>query len=270
LKKLILENINQLFKMMLFALWWISISKASLNYKHLVTNVANTFDDCLNVAADVEDYLSDVDALGNVRRRLQDGGHAAQLRACVSMLKVMDLYRHNHSKLTLAQGVVHWQERTYLNQLLKPLSKKMAKIPIYLASKDGDRAVDFHEKCDNKGPTVVIVETTTGNVFGGYTGVSWSRSISNRRAPTSFLFQLRPNLSQFGLRDINARKAVYHHEAFGPCFGAGRDLCIYGGALKSYYNFVNGITYRADKFTLNNGTRHFKVKDYVVFQAIAL
>jgi len=242
----------------------------SLNYKHLVANVANTFDDCLNVAADVEDYLSDVDALGNVRRRLQDGGHAAQLRACVSMLKVMDLYRHNHSKLTLAQGLVHWQERTYLNQLLKPLSKKMAKIPIYLASKDGDRSVDFHEKCDNKGPTVVIVETTTGNVFGGYTGLSWSRSNGYNRAPTSFLFQLRPNLSQFGLRDINVRHAIFHYQAYGPCFGGGHDLLIGGEALKRSDNFVSGHTYRADKFTLNNGTHKFQVKDYVVFQAIAL
>lgn len=255
---------------MLFALWWISISKASLNYKQLVVNVANTFDDCLNVAADVEDYLSDVDALGNVRRRPQDGGHAAQLRACVSMLKVMDLYRHNHSKLTLAQGVVHWQERTYLNQLLKPLSKKMAKIPIYLASKDGDRAVDFHEKCDNKGPTVVIVETTTGNVFGGYTGLSWSRSNGYNRAPTSFLFQLRPNLSQFGLKNINDRHAIYHNEGRGPCFGGGHDLGINNRALKVTHNSIREYSYRAEKYTLNNGTGNFQVKDYVVFQAIAL
>ncbi|ETO13190.1 hypothetical protein RFI_24186 [Reticulomyxa filosa] len=36
------------------------------------------------------------------------------------------------------------------------------------ASKDGFDSATFHRKCDNKGPTVVIVHSHLGHVFGGY------------------------------------------------------------------------------------------------------
>jgi len=256
--------------MLVIALWWISTLKASLNYKDLVVDVSKTFDDCLEIAGDVEDYLSDVQALGNVRRRLQDGGHAVQLWACVSMLKAMDQYRDNHSRFSVAQGLVHWKEREFLNQYLKPLSKRVGKFPIYVASMDGDDSTDFHDKCDGKGPTVVIVETTTGNVFGGYTSVSWSRNNNWKRAPTSFLFQLRPRFSHFAMRKSYDTTATYHSSNYGPTFGRGYDLYIGSGALSNSHSFVRGDTYKANGNTLNDGTRHFQVKDYVVFQAIDL
>jgi len=256
--------------MLVIALWWISTLKASLNYKDLVVDVSKTFDECLDIVGDVDDYLGNVEALGNVRRRLQDGAHAVQLWACVSMLKTMDQYRDNHSRLVVAQGLVHWKEKEYLNQLLKPVSKKMSKIPIYVASTDGDDSSDFHEKCDGKGPTVVIVETTTGNVFGGYTSVSWSRNNNWKRAPTSFLFQLRPRFSHFAMRKSDDRHATFHHQSNGPTFGGGHDLYIASGALSYSHSYVNGNTYKANGYTLNDGTQYFQVKDYVVFQAIDL
>jgi len=256
--------------MLVIALWWISTLKASLNYKDLVVDVSKTFDECLDIVGDVDDYLGNVEALGNVRRRLQDGAHAVQLWACVSMLKTMDQYRDNHSRLVVAQGLVHWKEKEYLNQLLKPVSKKMGKIPIYVASKDGDDSSDFHEKCDGKGPTVVIVETTTGNVFGGYSSVSWKYSHSYKRAPTSFLFQLRPRFSHFAMRNLDDLHATYHRSDYGPVFGGGHDLFIGSGALSNSNSYVNGHTYKANGNSLNDGTRNFQVKDYVVFQAIDL
>jgi len=257
--------------MLVIALWWISTLKASLNYKDLVVDVSKTFDECLDIVGDVDDYLGNVEALGNVRRRLQDGAHAVQLWACVSMLKTMDQYRDNHSRLVVAQGLVHWKEKEYLNQLLKPVSKKMSKIPIYVASTDGDDSSDFHEKCDGKGPTVVIVETTTGNVFGGYSSVSWESSSSKyKRAPTSFLFQLRPRFSHFAMRKSHEIYATYHRGGYGPTFGVGHDLYIGSGALSNSNSYVNGHTYMANGNSLNDGTRNFQVKDYVVFQAIDL
>jgi len=256
--------------MLVIALWWISTLKASLNYKDLVVDVSKTFDDCLEIAGDVEDYLSDVQALGNVQRRLQDGGHAVQLWACVSMLKAMDQYRDNHSRFSVAQGLVHWKEREFLNQYLKPLSKRVGKFPIYVASMDGDSATDFHDKCDGKGPTVVIVETTTGNVFGGYSSLSWKYSGFYKRAPTSFLFQLRPRFSHFAMRNLDDRHAIFHVGSHGPVFGLGNDIHIVSGALSNSHSYVKGLTYQANDFTLNDGTHKFQVKEYVVFQAIDL
>jgi len=53
---------------------------------------------------------------------------------------------------------------------------------IYRASRDGFEASSFHSKCDDKPNTLVIIKSTNGNVFGGYTEQSWnlkSNSYSN-------------------------------------------------------------------------------------------
>ena len=44
---------------------------------------------------------------------------------------------------------------------------------IFRGTKNGFRAKDFHEKCDNKGPTITIVQDVKGYIFGGYTSMNW-------------------------------------------------------------------------------------------------
>jgi len=255
--------------MLLFALWLISTSKGGgLNYGDLVDNVKDTFDDCLAIVADVGGYVGEVDSLGNVRRR--DGDHAVQLGACVSMLKAMDKYRFTHSKLLLAQSFVSLEEKAYLNQLLMPVSKRIGNIPLYLASKDGDSAQDFHAKCDGKGPTVVIIRTTTGNVFGGYAHVSWRSDNVWTHGATSFLFRLRPSFGEYAKKTGNNHYAVYGGSSYGPTFGNGHDIYVQSGALTGTGSHVAGAAYAATGNTLNNGTTHFRVEDYVVFQAVSL
>jgi len=45
---------------------------------------------------------------------------------------------------------------------------------IYRASEDSFEASAFHEKCDDKGPTLTIARCKeNGTVFGGFTTISW-------------------------------------------------------------------------------------------------
>ena len=44
---------------------------------------------------------------------------------------------------------------------------------IYRASEHGYRAKSFHDYCDNKGPTLIIIKSSEGWIFGGYTTQSW-------------------------------------------------------------------------------------------------
>jgi len=44
---------------------------------------------------------------------------------------------------------------------------------IFTASKDGWNASDFHKHCDNVGPSLSIIQSTAGNVFGGFTKMNW-------------------------------------------------------------------------------------------------
>ena len=44
---------------------------------------------------------------------------------------------------------------------------------LYRASEHGYTAKSFHEYCDDKGPTLVIIKSSGGWIFGGYTAKSW-------------------------------------------------------------------------------------------------
>ena len=45
---------------------------------------------------------------------------------------------------------------------------------LYRASEHEYSAESFHEYCDDKRPTLVVIKSTTGYIFGGYTTQSWS------------------------------------------------------------------------------------------------
>jgi len=260
--------------MLLFAVCWISISiTLGVDYEALVADLEDTLYECTSVIDNVWKHIGEVDFLGDVRRRDEDedGSHAVQdaLGACVSIRKAVDNYRDTHSWLTamLVLNFVTWQENAYLNQLLDPVSKEIG-MPIYVASRDGDRASDFHDHCDGQGPTVVIIETTTGHVFGGYTDVSWGSDVDCYSSSTSFLFQLRPNFGQYKIKIEHC--AAYHHIHYGPTFGGGHDLMVSDLAMNNSDSDITPNSYDVLQSNLNGGVRKFQVRDYVVFEAIAL
>ena len=45
---------------------------------------------------------------------------------------------------------------------------------LYRATRDGNSASSFHQKCDNICGTLVVIKTTKGFRFGGYTEQEWN------------------------------------------------------------------------------------------------
>ena len=62
------------------------------------------------------------------------------------------------------------EHRQVLQAWLPPLHGTW--IPLFQASRDGSSSESFHSKCDNKGPTVTIVNSVN-SIFGGFTDVPW-------------------------------------------------------------------------------------------------
>ena len=60
---------------------------------------------------------------------------------------------------------------------------------LFQASRDGFAASAFHSKCDNKGPTVTVVQSGA-NIFGGFTEKPWTNACGK------FLPQLIINISE--------------------------------------------------------------------------
>jgi hypothetical protein len=105
---------------------------------------------------------------------------------------------------------------------------------LYHGSRDGMTAAAFHDRCDGKGPTLVLVAGQSEGqpvcVFGGYASKSWERGPESGEASyvdarDSFLFTL---LNPFGDGIVKmavneasdyANWAMRNHSGWGPWFG---------------------------------------------------
>jgi hypothetical protein len=47
---------------------------------------------------------------------------------------------------------------------------------LFRGSRDGWSAEIIHAKIDNQGPTITIIKTRKGKIFGGFASVSWDTS----------------------------------------------------------------------------------------------
>ena len=63
------------------------------------------------------------------------------------------------------QTLMNWLENT-------PGVSNSDELLLYQASRDGWYSNNFHSCCDNKGPTVTVIESGD-NIFGGFTEQSW-------------------------------------------------------------------------------------------------
>lgn len=97
---------------------------------------------------------------------------------------------------------------------------------LYKASTHGWTSQNFHTACDNKGPTLTIILSSSNYIFGGFTPHSWN-SAKNYGAGNahSWLFSLNNSsgLGPIQLHNING-SSQYNDPAYGPAFGSGQDL----------------------------------------------
>ena len=96
---------------------------------------------------------------------------------------------------------------------------------IYRASKDGGTSNDFHNKCDNKGPTICLYKNEKGNIFGGYAPISWDKNVGYyRSAPDSFIYILTNihNTQPTKFPNSNQNYSLWYN----TIFGGGYDRCI--------------------------------------------
>ena len=78
------------------------------------------------------------------------------------------------------------RQTEFINQIFKWSGYNKMEL-IYRGSRDGTRSQNFHEKCDNQGPTICLYKNEKGYIFGGYASISWTTEGSTyKRAPDSF------------------------------------------------------------------------------------
>ena len=107
---------------------------------------------------------------------------------------------------------------------------------LYRSSRDGVSAEKFHSKCDNKGCTLSVIETTDGLIVGGYSNKSWKSTNGHFVAANkAFLFALSGNgitsPCKMKLKNPNDDYAVYHNAHLGPVFGCDNDMTVFESQL---------------------------------------
>ena len=90
-------------------------------------------------------------------------------------------------------------------------------LSLYRVSQNKGLGREFHNKCDRKKPTIVIILTENGYKLGGYTELAWAGGYRDENA---FCFSI--NLKKINNVD-QGKKAIYSSSnlSSGPIFGGG-------------------------------------------------
>ena len=136
---------------------------------------------------------------------------------------------------------------------------------IYKATKDSDKAIKFHEKCDNIQDTLILVETGEGKRFGGFTTQKWEGDNVDKKDDDSFIF----SLDKLKMYDINNGKyAIGCYPKFGPVFTS--QIKIFNNAFSNGGStYLKNINFRTEEdYELTGGNIEFTVKEIEVFKVI--
>ena len=147
---------------------------------------------------------------------------------------------------------------------------------IYRATRDGPKTEDFNKKCNGKNNQLIILKTTKGLIFGGFTGRGFQNTDKGKIKDDSvFLFSL-DNKKIYNIKKDSY--ALYESSTnkygifFGKCDG---NNPIYLGwqncnMLLNNYNECskkNNEEFNFSKdYELNGGEQHFNLQEIEVFQ----
>lgn len=81
----------------------------------------------------------------------------------------------------------------------------------FLMSRDGKRAIEFHRRVDNKGPTVTLIRTAGGVVCGGYTSQPWRSLNKSVQDDDCVLFRLTKHNDERFSQQIISKDAIEDH-----------------------------------------------------------
>ena len=118
-------------------------------------------------------------------------------------------------------------KKEFLQKIFEWSGYKKLKL-LYRGSRDGTTGIDFHNKCDHKGPTICLYENDKGYIFGGYAPIPWTSDKDGKwfKNDESFIFTLTNihGTEPTKFPHNKGKDSVYHYKEYGPTFD---DFYIY-------------------------------------------
>jgi len=139
---------------------------------------------------------------------------------------------------------------------------------LYRGTRDGFQASKFHEKCDKAKPTITIIKSNHGKIFGGYNDLTWKQEqgTGHHKQAKAFLFSITDK-EKYPAKSGESN-TVYCNSGCLPCFGKDElhlnNNCdtVSTNAASFGFNFERKGKY-GDQFV---GGNSFTVKDIEIFQ----
>ncbi|MDR3540263.1 MAG: TLD domain-containing protein [Desulfosporosinus sp.] len=245
--------------------------------------------DVAEVRREMDAKLSEAEKAAKLENAKLEERISALEQKLDSVLKLLCKSTTKGEEIKTAKGKTggneKWKKSTMMTvdqaRLLKEWIKpnelaKVRLILLYRGSRDGYTSGAFHTKCDNVGPTVSVIESHLGKLFGGFTPISWishatGAYISNDK---SFTFSLTSKIRCCMPDSTKYSNAVYHHSAHCSTFGGGHDIYIASecNLMKSGCYANGNSTYQipsqvVDFKSFYAGAYNFSVKEIEVYQA---
>ena len=169
----------------------------------------------------------------------------------------------SHLEVIKGDIIKSTSELEFLTRKICRNYKKITLDLLYKASIDGDKAESFHNKCDFANSTLVLIKTTDGNRFGGYTTCNWRGSSIEKKDDFAFVFSL-DNMKIYDI--IPGENAIGCYPKYGPVF-LGCQIRIYDECFKNGGStFEKGLNYNTEEdFELSGGKQKFNVKEVEVY-----
>ena len=175
--------------------------------------------------------------------------------------------KENYKKNIFQSNIIDKEnEKIIINWIPKIIKSAELIFDTYI---DGDTIDDFINKCHGKSPTLIIIRTETGIIFGGYATSPWKENeiIEDN---SSFIFSLNPPIKykllkpKFALFGYNKNNNIMFQ--FGCC-----DFIIVNNCSKNSQNYIysSHSCYESGFENLFNGIsdkRYFKVNRLEIFK----
>ena len=142
---------------------------------------------------------------------------------------------------------------------------------VFKMSINGNSAYDFHEHCDDVGPTLILIKTSKDKIFGGFTPLNWKeeseKGIKYDESNETFIFSLNL-MKKYDMIDFKNKEAIKCWNKMGPIFS--NDFGLFENLKKgeSYANNNSNFLYK-NKLELTGGkgkSKKFETKELEVYR----
>ena len=168
------------------------LSKGWENDINLISNINN----CI----DIENNINEINKINESMIKYHDS-KLLKIEISTDNLEdeIINLIKHFGkiyvSGILFSDSKIIGENENYKERIIGWINseKKINSKLLYRKSRDGDEYEIFHKLCDNKGPTLILIESYEGFIIGGYTPLNWDKRSGWMKDNDTFVFSLSSN-----------------------------------------------------------------------------